>query len=492
MQRNLADHVVALSEAIDTVKEVTGRDVHLAGYSQGGMFAYQTAAYRRSKDLASIIAFGSPVDTLAALPMNLPAGLGCRGRRLHGRPRLQPHRHPGLAGAHRIPDARPDQDRPVAAGLPAPAARPRGAAAPRTAAPVPRVGGLDRLVRARDLRTAQAVHRPQPDDDRRLRASTATWSPSPTSTAPCWPSSARSTTSASRRRCAASSAPRRRPMSTNSSSAQGISVWSSGRRRPTQTWPTVAQLGQVDRRRRRHARRRRADGAAARRAHRERRFARRRGWRTAPPPRPRWRSAWRARRPTRSSRPTSRRGRWPSRPPARCRRLARLGQINDHTRISLGRIMSEQARERPDGEFLLFDGRVHTYEAVDRRINNVVRGLIEVGVRQGAHVGVLMETRPSALVAIAALSRLGAVAVLMPPDGDLATAARLGAVSEIIADPSNLEAARELPTAGAGARRRRIARPAPAGRRRRHRHGADRPRRRRPARLVPAEPRARP
>ncbi len=101
-------------------------------------------------------------------------------------------------------------------------------------------------------------------------------------------------------------------------------------------------------------------------------------------------------------------------------RLARLGQINDHTRISLGRIMSEQARGRPDGEFLLFDGRVHTYEAVDRRINNVVRGLIEVGVRQGAHVGVLMETRPSALVAIAALSRLGAVAVLMPPDADLA------------------------------------------------------------------------
>src|ERR1700760_4063957 len=75
MQRNLADHGGALSEAIDTVKKVTDRDVHLAGYSQGGMFAYQTAAYRRSKDLASIVAFGSPVDTLAALPMNLPANL---------------------------------------------------------------------------------------------------------------------------------------------------------------------------------------------------------------------------------------------------------------------------------------------------------------------------------------------------------------------------------------------------------------------------------
>ena len=125
-------------------------------------------------------------------------------------------------------------------------------------------------------------------------------------------------------------------------------------------------------------------------------------------------------------------------------RLARLGQINEHTRISLGRIMSEQAANAPDGECLLFDGRVHTYEAVDTRINNVVRGLIEVGVRQGDRVGVLMETRPSALVAIAALSRLGAVAVLMPPDADLAAAARLGGVREILTDPTNLKAARRL------------------------------------------------
>lgn len=117
-------------------------------------------------------------------------------------------------------------------------------------------------------------------------------------------------------------------------------------------------------------------------------------------------------------------------------RLARLGQVNDHTRISLGRIMSEQAHSLPNGEALLFDGRVHTYEAVDRRINNVVNGLIDVGVRQGARVGVLMDTRPSALVAIAALSRLGAVAVLLP-EVDVAEAARLGGVAEIIADPSH-------------------------------------------------------
>ena len=82
------------------------------------------------RDLASIIAFGSPVDTLAALPMGLPPNMAARGRGLHGRPRVQPHRHPKLVGAHRFPDARPDQDGQGARGLPAPAARPRGPACP--------------------------------------------------------------------------------------------------------------------------------------------------------------------------------------------------------------------------------------------------------------------------------------------------------------------------------------------------------------------------
>src|SRR5579875_2324383 len=75
MRRNLADHIVALSEAIDTTVETTGHDVHLVGYSQGGMFCYQAAGYRRPKNIASIVAIGSPVDTLAALPMGVPPNL---------------------------------------------------------------------------------------------------------------------------------------------------------------------------------------------------------------------------------------------------------------------------------------------------------------------------------------------------------------------------------------------------------------------------------
>ena len=72
MERTLADHIVALSRVIDIVIETTGRDVHLAGYSQGGMWVYQTAALRRSKGIASVITYGSPVDVLAALPSGCP------------------------------------------------------------------------------------------------------------------------------------------------------------------------------------------------------------------------------------------------------------------------------------------------------------------------------------------------------------------------------------------------------------------------------------
>ncbi len=49
MDRTLDDHVRAVSDAIDRVRAATGHDVHLAGYSQGGMFCYQAAAFRRSR-----------------------------------------------------------------------------------------------------------------------------------------------------------------------------------------------------------------------------------------------------------------------------------------------------------------------------------------------------------------------------------------------------------------------------------------------------------
>src|SRR6185369_16079259 len=62
MDRTLDDHVRAVSQAIERVRQATGHDVHLAGYSQGGMFCYQAASFRKGAGLASIITMGSPVD----------------------------------------------------------------------------------------------------------------------------------------------------------------------------------------------------------------------------------------------------------------------------------------------------------------------------------------------------------------------------------------------------------------------------------------------
>ncbi len=110
-------------------------------------------------------------------------------------------------------------------------------------------------------------------------------------------------------------------------------------------------------------------------------------------------------------------------------------------RVSLGGLMSDQANSAPEEECFLFDDRVHTNAAVDHRIDDAARGLIAVGIRQGAHIGVLMDTSPSAVTAIAALSRLGAVAVLLPPNDDLAAAVQLCEVADIVTDPDHRAAA---------------------------------------------------
>jgi putative long chain acyl-CoA synthase len=442
MDRNLADHVVALSEAIDTVKEVTGRDVHLAGYSQGGMFAYQSAAYRRSKDLASIVAFGAPVDTLAALPMNMPASLAPAAADFmadHVFSRIDIPGWLARTGFQMLDPIKTAQSR------------------------------LDFL---RQLHDREALL--SREQQRRFLASDGwiAWS------GPAIAELLKQFIAHNRMMSGGFSihgdlvtlsdidCPVLAVVGEVDDIGQPASVRGIKRAAPKadvyefliraghfglvvgskaagQTWPTVAQWVKW------------IDGSGeqpegvnpmalqpAEHAESGVSFSSRVAHTTAAATELAFslaRTAAEALVAANKSARTLAVETYRTLP-----RLARLGQINDHTRISLGRIMSEQARDVPQGECLLFDGRVHTYEAVDRRINNVVRGLIEVGVRQGAHVGVLMETRPSALVAIAALSRLGAVAVLMPPDVDLASAARLGAVSEIIADPSYLEAARRL------------------------------------------------
>ncbi|OBG99773.1 acyl-CoA synthetase [Mycobacterium sp. E3247] len=438
MRRTLADHIVALSQAIDTVKGVTGSDIHLVGYSQGGMWCYQVAAYRRSKSLASIVTFGSPVDTLAALPMGIPPNFAAPAanfmadhvfsrlaipswmartgfqmldplktakarvdfvRQLHDREALLPReqqrrfleREGWIAWSGPAISELLKQfiahNRMMTGGF---AVNGQMVTLTDITCPVLAfVGEVDDIGQPASVR---GIRRAAPDAEvyeKRIRTGHFGLVVGSKAAQQSWPTVAEWV----------------KWLSTGGDKPDGIDLMADQPEKHTDSGVALssrlahgigevseAALGVV---------RGAANTVVA--ANKSMRTLAVETARTLP-------------------------------------RLVRLGQINDHTRISLGRIIDEQAHDAPQGEFLLFDGRVHTYEAVNRRINNVVRGLIEVGVRQGDRVGVLMETRPSALVAIAALSRLGAVAVVMRPDTDLAASVRLGGVTELLTDPTNLEA----------------------------------------------------
>lgn len=443
MRRNLADHIVALSEAIDTTVECAGQDVHLVGYSQGGMFCYQAAGYRRSKNIASIVAFGSPVDTLAALPMGVPPNLAQVTANFmadHVFNRLDipswlarmgfQMMDPLKTAKARLDFVRQLHDR--EALLPREAQRRFLESEGWIAWSGPAVSQLlkqfiahnrmmtggfainGQLVTLTDITcpvlafvgevddigqppAVRGIRRAAPNADvyeYTLRAGHFGLVVGSKAAQQSWPTVGQWVQWISGHGS--------KPDGIVPMADQPVERTDSGVALSSRVVHGIGEASEVALAVARGA----ADAVVA--ANKSVRTLAVETVRTLP-------------------------------------RLARLGQVNDHTRISLGRIIGEQAHDAPQGEFLLFDGRVHTYEAVNRRIDNVVRGLIQVGIRQGEHVGVLMETRPSALVAIAALSRLGAVVVLMRPDADLAAAVRIGGVREIITDPTNLESARQLP-----------------------------------------------
>ena len=435
LDRDLTDHVLAISEAIDTVRDTTGQDVILAGYSQGGMFAYQTAAFRRNKGIDSLVTFGSPVDANAPLPIPLsPEAASRLANTLIDSGLFRKVAVPGWfsrTGFKMLTPAKSVQDR-IKFLL---TLHDRDALLPRerqrrflendgwTAWSGPAVaqflemyfqhnrmleGGFvidDRLVTLADIDlpvltvvgstdtighpdSVRAIRRAAPSAEiyeLTLRAGHFGLVVGSTAMTHSWPA---------------------------------VADWARWRRGELGLPDTIVPADQVET----AALRPSASGAGVLTQVTELGVGA--GKLVVDT----------ARRVSRIARSVV------SEAPAQMPRLQRIEQLSPTTRISLGLLLDEQARRNSTEICFLFGDRAHRQNEVKNRVDAIVKGLIEIGIQPGDTVGVLMSTRPSAFTVIAALSRLGATAAVLRPDGDLGREAKLARIDKVISDPEHAAA----------------------------------------------------
>jgi putative long chain acyl-CoA synthase len=434
LSRTIEDHILAVDSAIEYVREATGRDVHLAGYSQGGMFCYQAAAYRRSEGISSITVFGSPVDLQGGALFRLPPALtaaaanvasGVLGGRsipgwmsrlgfqaldpvgsvanqlgflwaLHDRDALLPREgqrrflmkdgwvaFPGPALDYVIKQF-VIQNRMLAGGFEVAG---RAVSLADLDCPVLTVvGEIDEIAPAPSVR---AIRRAAPRAavyELSLRTGHFGLVVGSTAMAQSWPAVAdwvqwREGNA-------------ELPEAIEAIEATPATIGGAARERLEHNLELAASLAES-------TGRRLAQSA------------------TNPVPGLRRLVA----------------------PAAQVPRLARVLGMRAGTQVSLASAFDDAAKRGATDVGFLFEGNVYDYAAINERVDRVVRGLISDGVTPGERVGVLMDTRPTGLAVITALNRLGAVAVLLRPDSDTALEARLGEITRVITDPNNAHAA---------------------------------------------------
>ncbi len=444
MHRTLDDHVRAVSTCIDRVRALTGRDVHLCGYSQGGMFAYQTAALRRGDGVASIITFGSPVDLHRGLPavrrdlagaivaMVEPA-LSSIAAHVEGLPSvLTSTAFKVVSGRkeikQRVDFVRSLHDR---SALVRREARRRFLGGEGFVAwPGPALRGFldDFIVHNRmlsggfviDGRTVTLADIEKPilafvgatDDIAR-------------------PPTIRAITTA---------APNAEvSLVTVHAGHFGLVV---GSRAMTRTWPIVADwiLWRDGRGERPRALDElpKSDGAEAREqepAETELELFYDAATKSA-------RAAWSRLGDVAASASDALDALRYQEP-----RLRRLAHMRSSTLTSPALDLAKRAEETPDATFFLFRDRAFSYRDADARVTNVMRGLYACGVRPSQRVLVVMGSRPSFLSMTTALGRLGAVPVIAPPNASperLRAASERENVSHVACDPEHAQRCRDI------------------------------------------------
>jgi putative long chain acyl-CoA synthase len=444
MARTLDDHVRAVAWAVDRVRELSGRDVHLGGYSQGGMFAYQTAAYRGGQGIASLVTFGSPVDLHKNLPNvasdvaerfiravspmvelsldsveGIPGALNSFGfkllspkkeieqlvdfvRKLHDRQALarRESRRRFLGGEgfvawpgpalRRFFDDFIVHNRLVSGGM---VIDGRTVTLADIRLPILAfVGDRDEFARPATVRAITGAAPEADVHEIELHAGHFGLVVGSTANHVTWPA----VIDWIHWRDAGGPTPRALvPMRRERMNDEPEEFFE-----PDIDVEILGEAAEV-----------------ARRA---------------------WHGAAEV---VRDAGETVDQLRW------QLPRLRRLERMTGSSRISASLVLAEQAAAIGDRTFFLWRGRAFSYAEANRRVDAVVRGFCSVGVGAGDRVALLMGTRPSYLSAVTALSRLGAIAVVLGPelpDTALAAAlAELGATA-IVCDPENVTRATQL------------------------------------------------
>lgn len=432
LERTIEDHILAVNQAVDHVREATGKPVHLAGYSQGGMFCYQTAAYRRSQDVASITVFGSPVDMHGSTPFSIPKPIATAGARiaggalrsraipgwmtrtgfsaldpvgsitsrvsfllaLHDREALLPREgqrqflmrdgwvaFPGPALEY-VLDQFVVHNRMLAGGF---SVAGRAVSLADITVPVfTIIGEIDGIAPAGTVRAIRQAAPRADVHEMTLRTGHFGLVVGSTAMATSWPAFAAWV----RWHEGLSGKPE------GIDSVPADEAVAAPRERLEHNLELAASLAEETTRR-----------LAASAAHPLDRVRRLAG------------------------------------PAAQIPRLARVGGIRPGTHLSLAGLFDKEAKRAAGTVGFLYEGMVYDYAIINERVDRVVRGLIQDGVRPGERIGVLMGTRPTTLALIIALNRLGAVAVMLRPDSDTELEARLGGVRRVYTDPANAHAA---------------------------------------------------